>query len=153
MCFNTICKIQCYISILKERVCATHCFWDVKSKCVRIAGKLINWSRLSNTLNIICKVVFLVSAFQEDLSYQRQSGQNFILWLLLPPRDTAWEPFGVSGNPGCMRREPGMPCVCTRLIALGKGAIFIPKHAVMQVKSIEITIPVVFRLLSLSFPL
>lgn len=33
-----------------------------------------------------------------------------------------------------------MPCVCTRLIALGKEAIFIPKHAVVQVKSTEITI-------------
>lgn len=57
------------------------------------------------------------------------------------------------GIPGCMCREPGMPCVCTRLIALGKEAIFIPKHAVLQVKSTEITIAVVFRWLSFSFPL
>lgn len=31
VCFNTICTIQ-YFNILEERVCATHCFWDVKSK-------------------------------------------------------------------------------------------------------------------------
>lgn len=55
------------------------------------------------------------------------------------------------GIPGCMCREPGMPCVCTRLMALGKEAIFIPKHAVVQVKSTEITIAVVFRSLALSF--
>lgn len=52
-----------------------------------------------------------------------------------------------------MCREPGMPCVCTRLMALGKEAIFIPKHAVVQVKSAEITIAAVFRSLALSFPL
>lgn len=123
-----------------------------RAKCMKIAGKLINWSRLSNTLNIICEVVFPVCAFQEDLFYQRQSGQNFILLLLLPPRDSlsALESLGI---PGCMCREPGMPCVCTRLMALGKEAIFIPKHAVVQVKSAEITIAAVFRSLALSFPL
>lgn len=52
------------------------------------------------------------------------------------------------GIPGCTCREPRIPCVCTRLIALEKEAIFIPKHAVVQVKSTEITIPVVFSLLS-----
>lgn len=57
------------------------------------------------------------------------------------------------GIPGCMCREPGMPCVCTRLTALGKAAIFIPKHAAVQVKTTEITNAVGSRLLSLSFPL
>lgn len=98
VCFNTICKIQYNINILGESVPLTASeMW--RAKCMKIAGKLINWSRLSNTLNIICKVVFPVCAFQENLFYQRQLGQNFILLLLLPPRDTAWEPAGVSGNP------------------------------------------------------
>lgn len=70
------------------------------------------------------------------------------------PQETQPESLLESvGIPGCMCREPGMPCVCTRLIALGKETIFIPKHAVVQVKSTEITIAVMFRLLSLSFPL
>lgn len=40
-----------------------------------------------------------------------------------------------------------MPCVYTRLIALGKEkfAIFIPRDTVVQVKSTENTISVVFR--------
>lgn len=123
-----------------------------RAKCMKIAGKLINWSRLSNTLNIICKVVFLVCAFQEDLFYQRQSAE-FHSAVAATPKTQPESLLESVGIPGCTCREPGIPCVCTRLIALEKEAIFVPKHAVVQVKSTQITISVVFRLLSLSFTL
>lgn len=105
------------------------------------------------TLNIICKVVFPVCAFQEDLFLSEAARAEFHSAVATAPKRHSLSLLESVGIPGCMCREPGMPCVCTRLIALGKEAIFIPKHAVVHVKSTEITMAVVFRSLSLSFPL
>lgn len=54
--------------------------------------------------------------------YQRQSMQNFILLLLLPPRTQTESLLELVRISGCACEETGMPCVYTRLIALGRVA-------------------------------
>lgn len=151
VCFNTVCKMQYYINMLEERVCALHCFWNVKSKVHEDSRKMDPGYQ---TLWILFAKMFSQYVLSKRISFSRSSQGRISFCCCYCPQETQPESLLESvGIPGCMCREPGMPCVCTRLIALGKEAIFIPKLAVVQVKSRETTIAIVSRLLSLSFPL
>lgn len=48
--------------------------------------------------------------------------QDFVLLLLLPPKTQTERLLESVGIPGCVCEETGVPCVYTRLIALGKEA-------------------------------